>query len=402
MWVSSGLRIKQNPYFCINALQSQEECVHCMEICPNHAIEKDGNGKITLQPLACTGCGACLSRCPTEGFTTEDWDEMNLVRRVIESDAPVVELFCGANEKPYIAAKEDMGHGLLRINTCFAAFSKAAWFVMGQKKKLILHQEACENCEIASCRNLWQISLDQTREYLLACGITPQIESCMTTPSGMVLKKRWAQTEGERATSRREILLQARNKGMEMLIPSILRQAAREQVKEPEEKRESLWPLWSRRLGGAYVKAEEVNDTGEAAIWPYITVKDNCISCGVCSYFCPTGALQKREADGKVQTLFNPGRCADCRLCEELCSKKAIVRSRRAVKKPFYPRIVQEISVGVCKKCGMICAKEEDGICNWCKNEQKLRPMFDQVKLAMKRSSGKNGTEPPNSEKLKE
>lgn len=387
MWESSGIRIKQNRLFCINSLQSQVSCGHCTDICPSKAIRRGENGEICLEESACSGCGACLSRCPTQVYTAKEWDEPALIRRVTQSPCAVVELFCGGDEKPYGTVKQEEPHDFVRMNLCFAALSKAAWFEMGQKKKLILHQESCGSCAIRSGQELWLTAVEQAREYLAACSLTPQIELCQVRRGANFWNRRRAETGGEKATSRREFLLTAGNKGMELLLPSILRQADK-QIRQPEETRDSLWPSWSRRFGALYSQAEAENGPGEAAVWPCIAVEDSCISCGICSYFCPTGALKKTEKDGICQTLFYPGRCADCRLCEALCSHRAIRRGRRPMHQPFRPRIVQELQITVCRRCGLPCARNSDGICSWCQNKSRLRPMLAQVKKAMKKPGG--------------
>lgn len=388
MWEGSEIRIERISQICINALQSQVSCDHCLEVCPSEAIVRNEKGDIVLHKEACTGCGACLCHCPTEVYKSEDWKEQKLIQRVAQSEYDVVELFCGGHDKPYGKADKENPRDFVRVNVCFAALSKAAWFEMAQKKKLIIHREACDECEIRSCEALWTDTVEQTREYLAACQLTPRMEICSVKQNGSILRRRWADTSGEKATSRREFLLKAGNIGMDAVLPSFLK-TAKAPTSQQHGESATLWPVWSQRFGVAYSKAEIEHGRGEAAMWPYIQVQDNCISCGVCSYFCPTGALQKIEKDGMYQTIFNAGRCADCRLCEELCCQKAILRSRRAIHQPFRPRIVQEVKLVSCRKCGTVCAENESGLCHWCRSEDRLRPMLDKVKLAMKKPTKK-------------
>lgn len=388
MWEGSEVRVDFTKQICINALQSQVSCDHCLTICPSGAIQRGDNGELFLQQEACTGCGACLCHCPTECFKSQHWQEKKLIERVTKSEYDVIELFCGGHDKPYGKADKENPRDFVRVNVCFAALSKAAWFEMAQSKKLIIHREACDACEIQSCEHLWIDLVEQTREYLTACQLTPRMEICSVKQNGSILRRRWADTSGEKATSRREFLLKAGNIGVEAVLPSFLK-GAKPPSNQQNTENATLWPVWSQRFGVAYSKAEIEYGKGDPAMWPYIQVKDSCISCGVCSYFCPTGALQKIEKDGMCQTIFNAGRCADCRLCEELCCQKAIVRSRRGIHQPFRPRIVQEIKLMQCKKCGSYCSETATGFCHWCQSEKRLRPMLDQVKLAMKKSEKK-------------
>jgi 2-oxoglutarate ferredoxin oxidoreductase subunit delta len=49
---------------------------------------------------------------------------------------------------------------------------------------------------------------------------------------------------------------------------------------------------------------------------------DRCKRCGICSHFCPPGAITA-DADGKPR-LTDPEACTSCRLCEQLCPDFAI------------------------------------------------------------------------------
>lgn len=47
-------------------------CVHCgkcVEVCPQHALEKDAFGFVQVLEAICVGCGKCLEACPLSVLT---------------------------------------------------------------------------------------------------------------------------------------------------------------------------------------------------------------------------------------------------------------------------------------------------------------------------------------------
>ena len=50
-----------------------------------------------------------------------------------------------------------------------------------------------------------------------------------------------------------------------------------------------------------------------------VKVTENCMLCGICSEFCPTGALLLNNNKQKVTLTFNPQYCINCDICENSC-----------------------------------------------------------------------------------
>jgi len=51
-----------------------------------------------------------------------------------------------------------------------------------------------------------------------------------------------------------------------------------------------------------------------------------CKRCGICSHFCPEGAIA--ELDDGTPVLAKPDACTSCRLCEYMCPDWAVCLSR--------------------------------------------------------------------------
>ncbi|WP_324716119.1 4Fe-4S dicluster domain-containing protein [Carboxydochorda subterranea] len=49
-----------------------------------------------------------------------------------------------------------------------------------------------------------------------------------------------------------------------------------------------------------------------------------CTGCTMCAYFCPTGALERREEDGEIVLSHDPSSCTACGLCVDICHRHAL------------------------------------------------------------------------------
>lgn len=47
-------------------------CDECLQVCRFDAIHRNGEGQITIDPLACEGCAACAFACPVEAIAMRD------------------------------------------------------------------------------------------------------------------------------------------------------------------------------------------------------------------------------------------------------------------------------------------------------------------------------------------
>lgn len=50
-------------------VQQCTRCGKCVSICPNNALEFDGEYPLLLKPDQCTECGICEDQCPTGAIT---------------------------------------------------------------------------------------------------------------------------------------------------------------------------------------------------------------------------------------------------------------------------------------------------------------------------------------------
>ncbi len=89
-------------------------------------------------------------------------------------------------------------------------------------------------------------------------------------------------------------------------------------------KKKKMIPMEGRIMSGVTTVApthwrEKIHPEGKVVIF-----EQWCKKCGICTVFCPTGALEEDE-DG-LPYLTHPDKCTLCGLCWMRCPELAIIR----------------------------------------------------------------------------
>lgn len=85
----------------------------------------------------------------------------------------------------------------------------------------------------------------------------------------------------------------------------------------------------SKKLGsefGAIIENNSENYT-KTGIWSKdkpLVDKNKCIACGICTKYCPEGAIEIKNVGGKKRAVIDYRYCKGCGICAEECPKKAI------------------------------------------------------------------------------
>ena len=380
--------IRVHPERCLNLRHSHARCTYCTEVCPAKALSCEDR-EIVHDESACTGCGTCLAACPMEAFTSRHWSERHLLDAVSESDGDRVELVCARHPE---AACETVRDGVSRLSVCLAALSPGLLFEAGLLKKLDLRVDACGTCELASLYSQIENTASLAASWLGAAGHNGAI-SLSDSPAPTVEEKRAqkkrrffkARRADEACVSRRDFLagfsrdgssLFAAFFGMEPELPEPPRAKGFIRVKgRPHVAR------WRTNLAKAYPHA--VPEPAGAALWPEITVGDECTGCGVCEQYCPNEAIRSKIKGGRLQRVFTPGLCADCALCALACPSEAIRRSYAEQARPFEPIMVVDAKAERCPRCRQLAIKSTDHLCHWCASEPPFESVMDSARQAL-------------------
>lgn len=80
-----------------------------------------------------------------------------------------------------------------------------------------------------------------------------------------------------------------------------------------------------------------------------------CVTCGICSYVCVSGAITGKNEENAYIWQYEPGKCAFCAKCVRECPGIALsmdMQSMESYSKPDHPNVVEKIPFPPCPDCG--------------------------------------------------
>lgn len=374
MLYDKGLLIDVDKTRCLNYQHNDVGCNHCVSHCPGQAIFLNKN-LVFLEKEKCLGCGLCFSDCPTQVFTALEWDETTITKEIKFKPTPVVQFFCGYNDKPFLG-KEEKDKGAIQIPTCLSSISKGAWYEIGLHTNVELRLEKCRQCQMKQCVERLQLTIETAIEWLLASGHTTAFSYIHYVENIQEKKSFKAVSTGMKVTSRRDLFLSLFNQG-KSVVSRIRERDFTLHGKRDFLKKGSLLPNWQKRLEKNYTS--HFQEGGNPAYWPSIEKNSDCVNCGMCSKRCPTQALQTIIKNGKAVHTFNSGHCLDCRICMLFCPTESITRYRQPNSNPFETQIIYEAPVSECRYCGDPIFANRQDLCYWCEHEATDDAMISDV-----------------------
>lgn len=348
---------------CLNQLHHDVECQHCVKNCPGEALVLIDH-EIYLIQDNCLGCGLCFSDCPTQVFTSPQWDETTIVADVKEQGAKETQIFCGYHSTPYLA-KEEKYKGAIQIPTCLSSISKGAWYEIGLLTEVELRLEECENCPMKSSLERMNLAVETAMEWINASGHTSEFSYIETAEKAKRKKKLQATSSGLRVTSRRDLFLSLLGRGNESEAMKPEKNINCLELRKKDKL--NVMPDWQKRLEESY--KNHFQEGGTSAFWPAIKMSTDCVNCGMCARYCPTQALQITVEDKECIHSFVSGHCLDCRICMLACPTQSIVRERNIDAAPFALKDIYKAPVAKCKRCEAYTFVNERNLCYWCEKE---------------------------------
>ncbi|HHY25652.1 MAG TPA: 4Fe-4S binding protein [Desulfitobacterium dehalogenans] len=376
MLFNHGAHVQVDTRRCLNQQHNGVECNHCVSHCPGQALILSDH-QIYLIQDQCLGCGLCFSDCPTQVFSSTQWDETTISSDMEEQGAKSTQIFCGYHPAPYLS-KEEKDKGAVQVHTCLSAISKGMWYELGLLTGVELRLDECQNCPMKDCLERMKFAVETAMEWLSASGHTPDFSLIYTAEKAKKKKKLQAVSSGLKVTSRRDLFLtlMGRKPGSELMAKE--KKAPPGSDERAKKARINVLPDWQKRLEDSY--SSHFQEGGSPAYWPSIQMSTECVNCGMCARYCPTQALKIRVEVKECIHDFTSGHCLDCRICMLSCPTRSILRDRQPNAQPYKEQSIFKAPVGKCRICEAETITSQDDLCYWCKEEPSEEDILSDVR----------------------
>jgi len=352
-----------NAAACTREMTYLSRCERCVQACPHEAIDLRGTVKVLP---TCTGCGACLTVCPTDAYRLP---ESNLGETL---------------EQVERAAREN-GSGLLTcvrsrvtrqadaVLPCLARADETLLlgaFAAGARE-VTLVRGPCEGCENAPAMPRLERTVARLQGWAGAIPATAGLRLVAEEEAPPRARPR-AEVRGQR----RAFFAWIQREGMQVAARLADEVAAGWRGTPPPSprgtlsaERRLLLGLLRRLPGGEGTLPYDP----EGPFADLMVDLDACDGSATCVRVCPTGALKQPEEPGGFALTFQASRCVNCGLCVEHCQPKAIrfaPAAPLAALRQGTVRVAVQKTTAHCASCGLPFVPSKatgaSGRCKYC------------------------------------
>jgi ferredoxin len=373
--LNEGCAITATTDLCKNVRFRQGDCRECVNICPESAISLELGPDINDN---CTGCGLCVSACPTEALQHQVDMEQYLLDAMesLSGDGQAA----GEKTSFFIHCREaEKADRNSHPVPCLGNVSENIMLggALSGVNKIVMSRGACSQCRLMQGEAQLQSSIERFHALQKPLGL-----------EGFELhvEENRKDAEKNKKLSRRTFFSRISDYGRDRSAMSgYANDKASHDLpagkpdsqngKRPSPRRETLRKLLKQGLD-----ADTVIDYHTKPVpWATMTVdEEKCIACAICVVVCPTGALVKTFENDQLVRRFNNALCTNCSLCEEACPQQIISFEKACSIADIVEdsaTVVARIDMLSCAICGDTIPAREGKICLTCQKRQ-ISPMF--------------------------
>lgn len=348
-----------SPQACVRALSVNSQCNHCELSCPTGAIEITGRLPSINQAL-CVGCAGCVSVCPSEALTLDDFNPTDFFFAFM------------ADEEKVISCQKNV--------PCIAALSSEHLIALAQMKKGVV----CDIGHCAAC-DIGERILEQ---------FLPRVEDVNYLLEAILSEERvelnpiaYQNPDEKVEVQRRDFFKTFHLRGIGKIRHNF--------EKEVQSTTDEFVEYTINNSHTADLRAKKITDRRklfftalkksdvptifhvvDASKIPFTSQKlmdeSLCSACEMCYRVCPTGALTSDMRNSKID--FDPFLCVKCHLCHDVCESGAITLSTSYNLQEWYTPKVQNLvtySVRRCDECDTLFSSSlGEKICRRCRLEE--------------------------------
>ena len=334
-------RIKVAKDACVVVRNRNASCRACEEVCPHGAIKAEANNLVISSSL-CVECGACVAVCPTEALISLEPTDAELAEaaaRSLAANDGVVVFACAR-----MAAKQLADPERFATVPCLARLEESLLLALvgAGASELVLVDGTCATCKHRECVLVADELIEQVDNLLAAHGSAVRVQRTSAFPVALTSEDartlRGSSRRGffsDAARSAREAAMSAAQATIakELGIDSAERSIG-ERLRVGEDGRMPLvgMPRHERAINALDTIGMPCVDVISSRLFGTVSINlDKCNACGVCTVFCPTGALRRDPTKKMSETVsyleFSACECVQCGLCADACWKRCITVS---------------------------------------------------------------------------
>lgn len=325
--------------WCTHVRHRRSTCSACMDACPSGAISLDGIF-VGIDKDICTGCGSCVSSCPTQAIVFEKPSYAALLSHM-ESLAEQ-----GTSKRLAICCSQVLGNHdandpqVLAI-PCLALIDPSLLVhaaTLGLE--VLMADGGCSTCLNAHATNTIKHTKAEVT-HLLASWNAPgtirwrSVSSDDIEGAGVDRRGIFSRL----VTDAKDSALKAATESLKQyMTPKKQPTLANLLVGEDRKLRTRIPPRNELLLNDLFELKQREPITCETHLFGKVTIAhDDCRFCGLCAYFCPTGALTftgeaptpaplgtKKPEPADAHHYFRTSDCVACGLCQDVCTTHAL------------------------------------------------------------------------------
>lgn len=326
---------------CIAVRNRHSSCHKCSEACPAGAIYAEKN-KLEFDAALCMNCGSCTTVCPVEALVSLLPDDETL-RKAINLTMPEADgaaVFACAR----IASKGLADPVKYAEVPCLSRMEESMLLELAAQgvTEIVLVDGTCKTCKYRSCRKLIREVVDTANVLLETQGSDVRVKRMSEFPDCASVHNR----QELLAESRRGFFTSMHVRANDAAVETVKHMAGKGEPKNKvQEKLRDLikvtekgsLPQFNPERRGRLLDA--MFELGESApvelhtrLFGTVEIDyEKCNACGMCTVFCPTGALVKSQAkpegegfEGCSYLEFSASDCVQCNLCADACLQKCL------------------------------------------------------------------------------